>query len=347
MKNYHQITEQHFKNFFQLTDNDIAKFLANMPPPTIHQYIEHKAGIYKSSIEGPEFNAKKLQIDKDYWKERYNIIRGENWPECQTIKDFYNLPKNIQDECTYVHKFSPNIWFNQNLTFDTWTELKDWTYGIIDLIRFNYILFENLEYIKNKSIVDFSTHLGFNSALCLFHGAKDVTFTEVREPLLELCKERMELMEYTNYKAILADIHNYALNTEITQSADTVFLSGILYHVHDHYSIIESVTKGNPTTIIIETKHHNVDIIESDRPLVYWAEEETKKNTWNGWYNNLPRILVGSPNLKWFEITMKFFGYQEIKRKVYKTCEDIEKIETNPTPTEVRSVQIFNKINKS
>ena len=345
MTNYYQRTQQYLKEFFKISDESLDKILLKLPPKKIHEYIGHKTEIYRSLVDNPDENVNKNKLNNDYWNNSYNIIRGENWPNCTTINDFYTLPENIQNECREVHKFSPDIWFNTSLSFDTWVEYGDWSYEMTSILHTNLVLIENLEFIENKSIVDFSTHTGFLSSVCLFNNAKDVLFTDIRQEVLNLAQERMHLMGYgaEKYKSVLADIHNYSSNTKLCQNADTVIIAGVLYHVHDHYAILESVTKANPETIIIETVHKE-DIANLDDPLVYWATEGTLNNIANGWYDNLSSVMVGLPNLKWFELTMQFMGYKETKKTLYQTWNPIDDIDNTPEPTQLRSVQVFNKL---
>lgn len=43
----------------------------------------------------------------------YNGVKDSSWPECNSLKEFDNLPINIQDECRHVHQFDQHV-FKQN-----------------------------------------------------------------------------------------------------------------------------------------------------------------------------------------------------------------------------------------
>lgn len=43
------------------------------------------------------------------WKNSYNKIRAESWPDCNSIDDWDALPEHIKRECKDVHNFSPEI----------------------------------------------------------------------------------------------------------------------------------------------------------------------------------------------------------------------------------------------
>ncbi len=345
MTTYFYNTQKFLTDYYKLTQDWIDNVLCRLPPTKIPQYIGHKLEILKSTVDTDRSGSLKQELlNNSYWQKSYNQVKADSWPECKSINDFCLLPKQIQEECINVHKFSPDIWFNKNLTFDTWQESKEWTYEITNLIRINHILLENLELIVNKKVLDFSTHCGFISNTCLFNHAHHVTFTEVRKPILNLAIEQMQLMGYpeSQYCAELANIHDYDNNTRLCLDKDTVILSGVIYHVHDHYAILESIVKARPQNIIIETVH-NKDIVNSSDPLIYWIAEGTEKNLANGWHNNLPLVMAGLPNLAWFNFTMNFFGYQLCKETLYDTWIPSDDVTVFTEPTQVRSVQVFGR----
>ena len=245
---YHQ-TQKFLQNYYNLSDNELSGLVNQMPPNDVYQYIGHKAEVLNKSIDPTRNNRLQQKIyDNDYWRKSYQTIKAESWPSCDSIEDFYNLPYEIQQECQLVHKFSPDIWFNENLTFDTFTKSQEWNYEIADLVKSKHLVLDNIDIIQNKNVIDFSTHTGSVAGLCLHQGAKHVTFTEIRSNFLELASERMSLMGFdtTCYRAELADIHEYETNTALCVDKDTVILSGVIYHVHDHCAILESIVKAKP-----------------------------------------------------------------------------------------------------
>lgn len=48
------------------------------------------------------------------WKDMWEIIRGDDWPDCPTANDFYLLPKDIQQECEENHDLGPQLWVDSN-----------------------------------------------------------------------------------------------------------------------------------------------------------------------------------------------------------------------------------------
>jgi len=53
-----------------------------------------------------EMNTTK-KIANSRFREFYNDIKGQDWPDCNTEQEFYNLPKYIQDECVNQFGYVP------------------------------------------------------------------------------------------------------------------------------------------------------------------------------------------------------------------------------------------------
>jgi hypothetical protein len=42
---------------------------------------------------------------KTQWLNFYDQVKDESWPDCSSEEEFYNLPKEIQDECINIHGY--------------------------------------------------------------------------------------------------------------------------------------------------------------------------------------------------------------------------------------------------
>lgn len=51
--------------------------------------------------------SKTVYYNSEIWQKRYSQSRQPNWPDCHHPEDFWNLPKEIQDECRIIHKIHP------------------------------------------------------------------------------------------------------------------------------------------------------------------------------------------------------------------------------------------------
>ena len=49
-------------------------------------------------------------LTMDKWQEFYNTIKADEWPDCPTESDFYNLPTDIKQECMDNFGYVPGIY---------------------------------------------------------------------------------------------------------------------------------------------------------------------------------------------------------------------------------------------
>jgi organic radical activating enzyme len=72
---------------------------------------------------------KSVAYNLDIWKQRYSKSRQPTWPDCDHPDDFWNLPVDIQEECTRVHIIHPMQLFttiyqtDKNLTVEWFPNL--------------------------------------------------------------------------------------------------------------------------------------------------------------------------------------------------------------------------------
>ncbi len=186
-----------------------------------------------------------------------------------------------------------------------------------DVVRYRTIILDNLEYIVNKKIVDFSALTGHLSFICLHNKASSVVATEIRSVLVDIIRLAADYKKYTQnqFKVIQSDIHDYAVNKEICTGADTVLLCGIMYHVHDHVAILESIADALPQCIIIETLN-DTSISYMHRPMISWKTENTN-SLFTAARNSKDVTLVGFPNPVWFDLAMNSLGYSKRKQRDY------------------------------
>lgn len=186
-----------------------------------------------------------------------------------------------------------------------------------DVIRYRTIILDNLEHIVNKRIVDFSALTGHLSFICLHNKASSVVATEIRSMLVDIIRLAAEYKKYTQnqFKVIQSDIHDYAANKEICTGADTVLLCGIMYHIHDHVAVLDSITSADPQCIIIETLN-DTNISYINRPLISWKSESTS-SLFTAASDTKSSVLVGFPNPSWFDLVMGSLGYSKRKQRDY------------------------------
>ena len=217
-----------------------------------------------------QYNLNKLE---PLWKIKYNEIKDQSWPVCDSIKDFNNLPEYIQKECSTIHGFSPDIW-EQNILDDTDEEIvlpyKDSTLKIISDCH---------DFVAGHDIVDFACNNGKYSFAALTIGANSVVGFDIRDDNILLANAVKTYLKIPDDKAkfVKLDIHDYNNITNICTNKSTALILGVLYHVHDHYEILSAVRQADVTNIIIETNENDC-ILSSKEPLVWWRSEPTFEN---------------------------------------------------------------------
>lgn len=277
----------------------------------------------------------RLAQSLDLWKEKYKIIKDQSWPPCDCLDDFSKLPLEVQKECTNIHKFSPEIWMECIIQDQTTN------FHLVPTSLQTQIVNENLDCIKDKHVVDFACGHGGYSVACCQAGAKSVIGFDIRETNLQIAKAFQQFFEISEKQLefIKLDIHAHDKITDLCCSKNTVLMNGIMYHVHDHYDILSAVARSQVQNIIIETGEAD-SIVNKSEPLIWWRYEADISNL-DGWHDNNEQVLVGYPNLSWFNLILKNLGYDLISSKQYNST--VSKNHSQEFQI-TRSIHVFKKI---
>jgi Methyltransferase domain len=212
------------------------------------------------------------------------------------------LPDKKYYEYAY-HKF-----FNPTVEWKNWTPWEEWNYPDRDLLRFDHIIGKQIQHIKNKRVLDIACHLGYNSLFCLHNDASYVTGTNVREFELNIAREITSLAGYSNCNFVLSDIYNLSEFADQCNDHDTVLLSGILYHLNNHYELLQTIANSRAQTLILEVDLSDaIDI--GKQPIVHWIDESVAESV-NGYEKNKKETFVGIPNRRWIECALHRLGFE-------------------------------------
>tara|TARA_R110000765_G_scaffold408635_1_gene506470 strand:+ start:337 stop:1098 length:762 start_codon:yes stop_codon:yes gene_type:complete len=205
------------------------------------------------------------------------------------------LPDKKYYEFAY-HKF-----FNPEVEYTSWEPWDAWDYPERDILRFGCIIKDQIPFIQNKKVLDLACHLGYLSLFCLHNNASFVTGTNVRQRELNIADEVCALAGYSNYDFLFSDLYDKnALENLVTQH-DTIILSGVFYHINNHYDLLKTICKQGKT-VIIETclslfeKHNSTQNIKV--PSMVWELEDTTGSC-NAYEENKSQSFVGYPNELW------------------------------------------------
>lgn len=285
-----------------VSDVVLSEIINNLPNIKIFEYVAHKCQIINKEFR---------DVAHRNFINAYKSISDPLWPEIFSIDDFYSLPDNIKLECIEIHKFSPEIWYDPNITFQSWqSNSSNWYPKIDALVRYKKIVLDNRKYIQGKKVIDIACGAGEIALAMTSCQPNFSTLVDIR-PSVIVAKEALDILGMeSNSCAIQSDLHDYQSNTKICKGHDTVFLCGYMYHTHDHFLLLESICKSFPETIIIESVQHPLiqDLADS---LIFFKAEQTEL-MFKGWQHNRSEILVGCPNIAWFDHAMDLLGYDRI-----------------------------------
>lgn len=228
----------------------------------------------------------------------YNAIKDPSWPHCQTVDDLYLLPQHIIDECRYQHHFDFGIYRADHIDQSRWDQFDSGDYPISELLRYKTIVLDVQHLTRDARMVDFACHAGLTSLCHLHAGARSVTGTNVRAPFIQLAEKILDLSGHgAQFQAVHADIHDYDTNTQLCRDADIALLYGIVYHLHDHCAVLDSICSSGIEYIFIDTWIPD-SIRCRQEPLISWCHDDAT-SCWNGWYKDRSVVYSGSPNTAW------------------------------------------------
>jgi len=213
------------------------------------------------------------------------------------------LPDKKHYEYAY-HKF-----FNPSVKYEEWQPWDEWDYPERDIKRFTSIIKDNQIFIKNKKVLDIGCHLGYISLFCLHNGAEHTTGTNVRNSELEIANEICHNAGYSNCQFLHQNLYDLEELKKLCNTVDTIILAGVLYHVHNHYELIECLSTSSAKNIIIETKMPPLPFENLNYPCIYWRYEDSSDST-SGWDDNKKQLYIGYPNIQWIQNALEFFGME-------------------------------------
>ena len=271
---------------------------------------------------------------EDKFIEQYKIISDDSWPDCSSYVDFTNLPVHIKTECETVHNFSPDKYLKaiQNDSKDLYKQKEYATTN--DYI--GSFLLRHKSIFQDKHIVDFACKYGEYSFLALLNGASSVLAIDVREDNIKVAKSIKEDLSIsdTAIDFVVSNIHDHQKNKTLCNNCNTAFLLGIMYHIHDHVDVINSIFDNNVENIVIES-----GIFDHEKPIIWWKEEPTFEPM-SGWHNYKNTIIVGYPTVSWFDLLANHYGYYKVDQQLYNCCVSIN----HPTEfTRPRAILLYQK----
>jgi hypothetical protein len=181
-------------------------------------------------------------------------------------------------------------------------------------IRIQNQLVDNIELIKDKHVFDLGTDRGSFLYPCIELGCKSVTGAQ---PLPDYNNAINEALIGLNLNdkasAVWGDAYDLPGLTELLKGKDTLLMLGLMYHLNNHYQLLEAVTKTNITGLVIEMSiNFWYDHYMHPESAIKWKLEQQNVDV-KGWeFNGINKdwTWVGYPNAAWFVQTLKFMGWK-------------------------------------
>jgi predicted nicotinamide N-methyase len=172
--------------------------------------------------------------------------------------------------------------------------------------RYKALIEANKELVKDQRILDLASHDGRWSFAALKNGAKQVIGIEGRQHLVDKAIINMEEYEIpeNKYDFILGDLFD-EIEKIRSNSIDTVFCFGFLYHTIHHMDLLMKIKKLNPKYLIIDTA-----INKSPHPIIKLKMDDTRgegEAIGNSVQNN--QVVVGRPSRASLEMMLKSIGF--------------------------------------
>ena len=309
-----QSLEQQMRDYYGLNTAQWQELEAQTFDKRIYEYASRKFWLLERRDSGRDQRYDRNVLDR--WQASYQAVRDPSWPDCNGFEDFQQLPEVIQRECREQHGLDPERWLDADLPYNQWQSDPNWNYQASDLLRLKHIVFDNLEFIRDRNVVDFATHNGLIGGTCLHQGAHSVAITNIKMDCLKIADDMLTMLDDDQqHISVVSDIHDLEANHAICSRADTVILAGIMDIVTDHYGILKSIAVSNVNCVIIENLNPAVIADYSD-PLVHWWQEQTH-TSWRAYSEDSTPATVGCPNTAWFDFVMYNLGYRKHREQAY------------------------------
>lgn len=182
--------------------------------------------------------------------------------------------------------------FNGDVTYENWRPWDEWDYPSSDVERFGYIIGDNLAIINGHRVLDVACHIGYLSLFSLHNQATFVTGTNVRDRELSISKEICRLAGYENFDFVHCDLYDRQAMRALYESHETAIVSGILYHINNHYEFLADIAKSSIKNVIIES-----EVIDTPDSVVKWKFQNSDDPT-HGYYEGESQVYVGVPSRK-------------------------------------------------
>lgn len=181
-------------------------------------------------------------------------------------------------------------------------------------IRIQSQLLNNIELIKNKKILDLGCNRGEYLYPCLELGCESIVGAQPMNDYNEIINQGLYHLKYQDKaKVVWGDVYDLEGIRELIKDKDTVLLLGLMYHINNHYQLLETITRSDVTGLVIDISIflYQLENWNNKLPLMVWNSESQDSAT-TGWELNgvnSNKTLVGWPNAAWIINALEYLGW--------------------------------------
>ena len=182
-------------------------------------------------------------------------------------------------------------------------------------IRMQTQLIDNVELIRDRRVVDLGTHRGQFLYPCIELGCQSITGVQPLADYNTAINEALVGLNYSNRaRAIWGDAYDLPGLTEILNNQDTLLMLGLIYHLNNHYQLLDAITRTNLTGLVIDISVIDEDLAHytNSNPMIKWLTEPQNIDE-GGWeFAGIEKnwTWVGLPNASWIVQTLQYLGWQ-------------------------------------
>lgn len=203
--------------------------------------------------------------------------------------------------------------------------------------RINYQIGKNLDLIRDKKVLDLAMSWGHFTYPMLYAGATHVTATDIRSSNITAVVAALQHVWPTdNVDIELHDINRHELFADWYSHADTIHLSGIIYHISNHFDLLRALSKLPASAIIIDTiVPHRKVYFDPTSTMTWYTEQQSDQLA--GIDCMLPNVnYAGFPNQRWLYDVLSLFGWHVRSHDLLTILHPHDKLQFRAVITAVR-----------
>lgn len=173
--------------------------------------------------------------------------------------------------------------------------------------RYQALIVRNSEFIRGGRVLDLASHDGRWTLAALDSGATHVTGIEGRSELVEKALVTFHAYDVPSdrFTFITGDCLKVLENLG-SETFDTVFCFGFLYHTRYHYDILQAITRLHPSTLLIDCR-----VVPLDEPAIYLAfNDPSLEGAAIAQAPGEAEVLVGIPTLNALLVMLDHLGWR-------------------------------------